>query len=484
MEPIEWAVVGGLIALATYLSGCGGDDGDKPEFDTGIPVDDATPDAASDAPADIPADVYVGPDGGGPKDKPGFNSNLLKPGCDIADIDVSGSTLVGVCRNALPGENYKKLFTADVSDPKKHCVPTMYPALTNEYDDVDGGNLITYSLVPEQVIRAGAGVYEKDYIVPFSGLSEASSCLSGLSTLSAVDGYEKHMSLLGAFGFPMEDQQEPTMLNPCGVKSVIFDEATGLWAPATVSTEDGEIGILRGYGIASYQPLQLDTVGGHPVFLNGRKPSAIARVLNPLDPGDTDGQYVAVLNSQGYGKDRPNSCTISAIGDDTFGCINASIDTIDITSPVAEGEKPVQVIGLGVEEVVPLSELPVTDDKKYAVVAANGKIMIVNLQSGKVDGEVVDPLIQAEFLRDVAISGYMAYVAMKDSIYIYDFTDPKNPAIYKNPKKPKESTTILVESGIRSIAVDANGIIYVTVPDDVDPSKGNTRVFSINPEEV
>lgn len=477
MEPIEWALAAGLVALATYLSKCGGGGGDTYYyygFGEDVPADGVVPDDASDGSVGLTPDEYVGPNGGPKKDKPGYNSKLLKLGCDIADIDISGSTLVGVCRNPLPGENYKKLFTADISDPKKQYAPTMYPAMTNTYDSIEGGNLISYGLEPEQVVRVGAGVYEKDYIVPFSGSSGANSCLSGMSALSGADGYAMHMTLFDGFSFPMENQQDPTVFRPCGVKSVMFDEVSGLWAPAAVSTDDGEIGILRHYDTASYQPLQPGTVSGHPVFLNGRKPSAIAQVSNPYDLGDPV-QYAAVLNSQGYGNDRPYNCSLSAIGEDSFGCSNASIDIVPLIQPAAEGEKPAAVVDLKVPETVPLKQLPVTADGKYTVVVADERLIIVNLQKATIAGQLDEKLIEGEYARDIAVLGMKAYLTMLDSVYVFDFTDPKNPDL---------SDVIQVKSNVGSIALDASGIIYVTVPDDVDPSKGRTRVFSINPEEV
>lgn len=473
MEPIEWIVIGGIALAALIIDGCSDDSGEEYE-DSHVPKD-VKPDVYVQDVADVPGEVgedIVSNDTGGKNDPPGFNTSFLKAGCDIADIDVYNmdmykKRLFGVCADAIPGENYKRFFYADVDDPSKTYAAIKSPAVADKLHLDALGVPYTYNTIPEQVIWAGQGAFGDNNIVVYSG-EGGPNCLSGLSFIS--NGAYK-MVYFQDFPFPASDK----MLRPCDMKSAVVVNGSDVWTPFTVNSGNDEMGMLRGCKLLKpdeFSLLGTDDCGKYPTILNGLQPTAITMVPGFNGGG---GDFAAVLNSRGYGGKKPVDCDLDKIG--SYGCKNASIDIFKLMSPITEGaEKPVAVIDLEVGEVVPLKELPTTADGRYAVAVGENEFLVVDLNLAAVVGKLSDPNIGLNTVKDVAVRGHKAYVATNDNIYIYRLSDPAKPVYLEE---------IPVSSGgVGSIAVDDNDIIYVTMPDDADPSKGNTRVYSIDPAKV
>jgi len=474
MDPIT-AIVGGvvLIVLAVTAPACS-DESAHAEEDVDAEGVDAFADFFKFDTGDVSGEVDEGvvEDKGGVKDTPGINRHFLKTGCDIADIDVYGKKLFGVCAKPIPGDNYEKFFQVDIGDSSKPHNAKMAPAVAGQMYLDDPST--PYTLFPEQIMRSGLGTSDDNYLVIYSGTGPG--CLSGISAVSA-DDYT--MSYFSGFSFGGTDQLDPETWQPCDMKSALIANGNEVWAPFTVSSGGNSIGILRGCELLSNEKFEIEEGGcnSHPAFLNGLNPSAISDVSGIYGNGNGNGDYdvAAVLNSKGYGNKKPVACEPGKIKE--FGCQNASIDIFKLAPPIAEGyEKPVAMIDLGVGEVVPLNEMPKTADGKYAVVVAEDKVIIVDLAMAKVAGVADDGYIGVDTVKDVAVRNYRAYVTTKDSIYIYNFEDPANPE--------REDAIQILPGKVRSIAIDDNGIIYVTMPDDDDVSLGNTRVFAIDPSKL
>jgi len=458
MEPIEWIIAGGMAIAALVLNGCSDEKSVRHDDDT----DDAwfsdlgeihLPEADVEV-----ADEYVSCEDAG---RAGFNTKLSRLGCKIADVDVKGGKIFGVCSTPIPDDDYLNFFSADISNFKLGSGFKQVPLFGKKFITTKVGEKISYDMSPSQAILS-AGMY----IVPFNGKADENNCVSGIAFLSS-DGSLESLHYFNSFSYGTT--QSPT--TPCNVKTAILEtdmsnNPVGLWT----SFDTGEKSMIRRYGISqsvNTGMIDFDAQSGSPYILDGKNPSAMAAWSNPT----LGRKYIAVLNPNGYGSSKP-PCSDAIFGSG-IGCSNANIEVYDVTNGETQAD-PKALIDLGVESVPSLHELPITESGHFAALVANGSLVIIDLIKFSIASTFQDDRLTQGNIGGIAVKNGKTYISVGDSIIIYDISD----AVH-----PRFDRAIHVKSGLGDLDVDDDGIIYVAVPFDFgSPSYGRDEIWSIDPD--
>jgi len=470
------AVVGGGAAL----SGCGdkkksggnGNYTDDVQEDT-ADASDGFMDTRSDA-----AEVEAGPT----EVEADVDPNRVKEGvyrfmklkCDVADIDIEdGDKLIGLCRDLMPTENMKNFFKTTIDDPTKERIASFGHALADKTNVQYGTSVLEYETRPEQILRAGFGESNEVYMVPYSGVVPEgmtdAPCLSAISFASA--GYTHANDVL-----PFTITEFPAPLRPCGVTSALVaynEDGPEVWMPATVETSDGDVGILRALdaikatGTDNAAQYEFDQ-NTFPVFLSGRRPSAIVDVSDIYDPEDaSEYGFAAVLSTEGYGLNPPDGKSV-----------NACIDIVELDHLPDEEPSIKKTIDLGVASVFPHKELPVTEDRNYAAVLAENKLIVVDLVGLNVASSI-SVSMGIDDVQDMVIENDRAYVSFNDAdnggqISIFDISDPTNPI-------HEQTVPVADEVGVLDVDGEDRIFVEVTAPEG---SKHKREIHYVRPDEV
>ncbi len=452
MLPVILLVAG---VATVVLASCSSDDGNKPHgTDDGGPDTDTidTDTGTEDVDSGTDTDVDAGPD---PWERDGFNGIFSDPKvgsnpCPVIDLDMDANRMRMMCSYPI---NRMGAIDLDSADPMNlDPLEATEAAFGSGNQNFIGMTLSGYGeVIPAQVQPLSNG-YQ---MVPFfSSKDIADGGTYEISGLAFINGSGTvNTSLVDVISFSGDPALE---IHPVSIASGVVSQDR-LFLPATESVS-GQ-GILLSYGINSDGTIDHNDVR-LPVMTSGDEPASIAEVSS---------ESVAVLN--------------------TSGASGATIDLI--TSNAGDPASAIlNTISLGVDQAVPLPELPMTSDKHYAVVAggtgsAMSNILIVDLAGHSVAGSV--NLGSIGSVRGIAVRGNRAYVSLDDGtasassgkVAIVNFSTPAAPV--------QEGTSVSVGYDLGAIAVHESCATFVAVTDPwwMDPETSETRwshIVAFDPE--
>ncbi|MFH1830732.1 MAG: hypothetical protein ABH871_08170 [Pseudomonadota bacterium] len=372
--------------------------------------------------ADAGAGGVGGAGGGNPWDREGFNGKFhtcfynSDGDCPVVDLDLDGNQMHLMTGYPI---NRKGKINLDQTEPMT-SVDANFGFGTQNFigHDVEGYGLVH----PPQLVKLSNG----NFLVPFS---EDMAWKSGIALIDQT-GYVPRWVLDPKFG-----------VDPIGILAGLDKDGRIYLSVTDRTTEDGKI---MSYGIKPNGDLN-EADASTPISTSGKKPSTIA---------DLGNGRMAVLNTKGL-----------------FG---ASIDIIDTVQGVVINNTS---LGPNVE-AVPLYELSLTADKKYAIVAGGEQgerttIYIVNLETATLESSLdLKDMSYCEEIRGIDIDENMnAYISTVggtdgDEVLIIDFT---------TPEKVKRKGAVFVGYDLGAIAVHESGIVYVVATDRYWEAEGTAE---------
>ncbi|MFA4874105.1 MAG: hypothetical protein WC956_04605 [bacterium] len=446
----------GLVSLSGCAIGCGSDDGGSPVVhptqDSGT---DGTGGTQGDAAPEAEAEADAGPD---PSIRPGFNGLFASPkygavDCSVVDLDMKDNSITFMCGSVV---NRMGRIDLNAGDPMKSVVP----AIKDQSDIGTASKLYSEcgadgKIYSAQIVELANG----SHIVPFnlecSQQDGGTFVRSGIAYLDATQNDKATVSPIGK-----ADYQGGAMVIPLdGMYSALM-VGNKVFIPTSESaTRNGEFISTVFMGSENFNVNYVQT--RIATMTSGKGPTASAML---------DDIHAIQLNTSG--------------GSMSFQLPNASLDVVDTTSLNPAAAIGGNRIDLGVPSAAPLSELALTADKKYAVVAGGSgsklsTILIVDIQGKTVAGTI--DLGNYGEVRGIDIRGNRAYVSFDDGtasvksgkVVILDISNPDSPTILLGP--------IEIGHDLGAIAVHESGIVYVAVTDRwwETPGKNATRWLNI-----
>lgn len=360
-----------------------------------------------------------------PGNRPGMNDEFATPSysgslCPILDIDISGQQMRIMC-----GYPVNRLGTADLSS--SDAMTTSPVVFGSGNQGSVGLSLSGYGNVnPVQVQPLSNGVQ----LVPFSsnkGSDAAADTINGLAFIASSGDVKTNLIDTITFSGNFE-------IHPVNIQTALISQER-LWIPVSES--------ITGQGLLLSYALRADGTINHndvklPILTTGNRPSAMAEI---------DAHTLAVLN--------------------TSGASGATLDIIT-TDSVDPAKAVTATIGLNVDEVVSLAELSVTDDKKYALIAARGgnglnRVIVVDLVGHKVAGTI--DIGSGGTIRGIDLKGTQAFVSIDDGkttpssgrVATVDFSNVAAPKVVGEP--------LIIGNDIGAVAAHSSGIVFTAVTD-------------------
>jgi hypothetical protein len=404
------------------------------DIDSDVDTDtDIDADSDTDADTDSGTDTVTFPD---PCERDGFNAyffecSYLGDDCSAIDVDISGDELV-----FMTGYPTGRMGRIGI-----HASEPLNPLSQEFHDSVGDAYMGSGDIHPVQI----EGMEDGRFLVPF----ENSVTAAGISVYDSA-GTILQSDLLSTIYISSFLE-----IDPVDVRSGLL--LGGRFHLAAAESITGA-GLLLSYAQAADGTLDQGDVD-FPVFTSGDYPPAIAAL---------GGDEVALLNSG--------------------GADGVTMDIID-TSVVDPADAISSTILLGSAAADALSELKLTSDLSYAIVACDASVLkFVDMDAESVAGSI--DLAGLGEIMDVTILGTMAYVSADSGDYlgdsgkvaIVDFSVPATPVLTR---------TIDVGHGLGAIAVHDSGTVYAAakscwdeeLPAD-DASAPLKRIIAFDPALV